>query len=221
MTFTTLVSKVADRMNLTSASALSRIGDSINEAYKQVASSCGISTIELVPGVPATTTIGNRSLQFGPTPTPVEKILAVYNTTFNPYFILGEISFTEMEMRVPGVDPAQEYAIQITDSNAVTIYLDSVPASAYVLTADVMANLSTLSGNMVPKLPEDFQNCLLYYATAIELDKMEKYDMSARKLTQFENRVADLRYFLATSAWKDIYQGKTNDDTIANVPLVS
>lgn len=219
-TFTQLVSKVADRMNLTSATAITRIGDSINEAYKQVASTIGIQVIERKVAT-ATTTIGNRSLVFGPTPIAVEKVLSVFNTAYTPPQVLVEVSFEELRDQVPGTDPAQRWALQLMGADNVTIFLDTSPGSAYTLSADVMANVGTLSGAMMPALPEDYHNVLLYWALAIELDKQEKYEFSARKLTQYENRLADLRYFIASSAYKTLYQGKTGAETsYASVPLV-
>lgn len=209
MTASEIQSKVADRLNLTSASALSRIMDSINEAYRMAASSIGLQAIQEKEGVTATTTIGQRSLTFGPTPIPVEKILRVYNTAFTPPMVLDEEDMDTLRNDTVMSDPPLSYAIETIGPNFVTIYLDVSPASAYVLTADVLSNVLTMSGSMSPQFPEDFHDCLERYAMAIELEKLEKYDMAAVQMKRFEQRVSDLRFYVLKSAYREIWQGRT------------
>lgn len=73
MTFTQIVAKIADRLNLTSAAALTRVGEYVNERYRETCSSVGLQTSVRTTAT-ASTTIGNRSLVFT-----CEKILSVYN----------------------------------------------------------------------------------------------------------------------------------------------
>jgi len=210
MTFTEIVGKVADRLNLTSTTALTRIGDSVNERYRALASSCGLNTIQRTTAT-RVVTIGTRSVVFGPTPIGVEKILSVFNTTLsttNPQ-VLGERSFDELRNQ-PAMtgDQPQEYAIQLMGSSSVTVFLDTIPATAYTLSADVLSNLTTLSGTNVPAFAEDYHDILIVGAMATELDKMEKYDLSKRKEDQYQIRLSDLRMYVASSAYKRIYQNK-------------
>lgn len=223
MTFTDLQNEIAERLNLTSTTALARIGRSINEGYKQIASSIGISlTAERVEGVTATTTINQQTLTFGPTPTPVEKILIVYNKAFTPPFVLDERSVDELRNEVTIGDPAQEYAIESMGADSVTILLNSIPGTQYVLTADVLSNRSTLSGTMKPAFTEDYHNMLLWLAMGIELEKMEKYDKSAVQMKKYEDRMGEYRLYVAVSAYKRIVQGKDQVDQVngAITPLV-
>lgn len=203
MTFTDIQTEIADRLNLTSTAALARIGRSINERYKWMASELGFSTIQRV-AVSANTVVGNRSLVFAG-----EKVLAVYNPLLtSPAGVLGEITMDEMRNQTAGSDPARQYAIQLMGASTVTIYLGSTPATIYALTADMLANLATLSGAQIPAFAEDYHNMLVYGGMATELDKMEKYDLSQKKEAQFNGRLAELRFYIAKSAYLDIHQGK-------------
>ena len=211
MTFTDIVSEVADRLDLSSTQALARIGRSVNERYREIASSIGLQTLVRTV-VSATTTVGSRSLTF----TNVEKLYSVFNPAFDPVVVLEEQTFDELRNQSEGVDPPQAYAIQLMGASSVTIYLDTVPSTAYVLSADAESNMATLSGSMVPAFAEDYHNLLTYGAMATELDKMEKYDLSQKQEDRYEQRLAALRMFIAKSAYLDLYQGKTSPDRTQN-----
>ena len=213
MTFTEIVNKVADRMNLTAATALTRIGDSVNERYRTIASSIGLDTIERQT-ITASTIIGNRSLVFT-----CEKILSIYNTAFTPVLVLDEISMDLMRNQVLGTDPAQQYAIQLMGASTVTVYLGSTPATIYPLSADALVNLSTLSGSQVPAFAQDFHDALVLGAMATELYKMEKYALADKKEEQFMARLSDLRFFIAKSAYRQMYQGSRAGGPIV-VPMI-
>ena len=215
MNFTVIQNKVADRLNLTSAQALARIADSINERYRWLASSVGFDTIERQV-VTANTSIGNQSVVFN-----CEKVLTVFNPALKPFLVLNEQTFDELRTTPNGTDPAQNYAIQLMGSSTVTIFLDVIPSTVYALNADALVNLITLSGVMVPAFAEDFHDILVYGAMATELDKMEKYDLSAKKEKQFEDRTGQLRLYQAIALHKDIFQGKDQvSDITSFVPLV-
>ena len=207
MTFADIQAQVADRLNLTSPDALQRIGLSINERYRQMASSIGLETT-VRGSVTATTSIGQQTLTFGPTPVGVQKLYTVYNPAFTPVTVLDQVSFEELRQTVPGTDPPYSFAVQNVGANYVTILLDCVPASAYALNADADLNLTALTGTAVPVFPENFHNALIYGAMATELDKMEKYDMAQVQEKRYEIILSNLRYYFAASAYLDIYQGK-------------
>jgi len=63
MTFATIQSRIADRLNLTSTSALTRIGNSINEKYRELASDLGFATVERGISV-VTNAVGSRDMTF-------------------------------------------------------------------------------------------------------------------------------------------------------------
>lgn len=201
MTFTEIVQKVADRLNLTATTALTRIGQEVNERYRETASSVGMATT--VRGTAtAPTIVGNRSLVFTCT-----KIFSVYNAAYDPPVVLDERTFDTLRNVPAGTDPAQQYAIQLMGASTVTIYLNSTPATIYTLTADVETNLTDLSGSQVPAFSADFHDILVHGALADELDKMEKYPLSAKQELKFQRRLSDLRLFIAKSAYLDIHQG--------------
>jgi hypothetical protein len=201
MTFTGIVLEIADRLNLTSEKALARIGRSVNERYRWLASSLYLQTTVRRP-ITATTTIGNRSLIFN-----CEKLYAVFNPAYTPVWVLGETDFDTLRNRPVGTDPPQEYAIQLMGASTVTIYLSSTPATAYVLGADAAVNLATLSGMEIPAFAESFHDILVYGGMATELDKMEKPELAEVQNSRFEQRLSELRLYIALSAYRTVIQG--------------
>lgn len=217
MTFTEIVNSVADRLNLTSASSITRLGLHVNKRYKRLVKSMGLDTA--VRGTAtATTTIGNSYLVFAST----SKILAVYDATVSPVRMLHERMVDEIRNQIVGPSPADLYAIYLMGANSVTLLLNSVPATAYTLTADVMAQTATLSGSQVPAFDEGFHDILEIGAMSDELMKMEKPDLAQAREMEFESRLSELRLFIAKSAYLDIYQGKTRHPRTwrTNVPTV-
>lgn len=214
MTFTDIQNEVLEDLNLTSAVATARVGRSINRYYKRACSGIGLesSTHSLVP-ITATTTISNQSLVF----TGTNKLLSVFNPAFTPPMVLEELTFDEIRNQPLGTDPPQSYAIQLMGATTVTIWLSSIPATMYSLSADAELVIGTLSGVQVPAFDENFHDLLIYGAMAVELDKMEKYDLAEKQENLFESRLSALRMKIAISAYMDIYQGKTeNSNTLQN-----
>ena len=193
---------VAGRLNLTSTTALSRILDSINERHRKVCSDLGVETVVLQT-ITATTTIGNRSLVFA-----AEKLFSVFNAAFTPPMVLDEETFDYLRNAPVSTDPPQEYAIQIQGASTVTIFLGSIPATQYVLSADAEVSTVALNIGDTPLFAADYHDILTYWAMGIELDKLEKYDMAAKQEALSNDRLAELRFFLAKSQYKTIYQGK-------------
>lgn len=220
MTFTEIVATVAKRTNLTSDEALARIGDEVNERYKWLATSIGFNTVARRVATALTSTT-HRYLTFGPGSDilGVQKVLSVFNTAFNPPMILGEITFDQMRNQVPGTDPAQQYAFAEMGAKAVKIWLGCQPATAYVLSADVLASVQTLQGGDEPAFSENYHDILIYGAMAAEYDRLEKVTQASKKEKQFEDRLAELRLFIAKSAYLNIYQNRTGLGNIS-VPLV-
>ena len=207
MTFTEIQTEIAERMNLTSTPARTRIGRSINERYRWLASTLGLQTTARATA-PATTVIGNRSLTFGPTPLRVEKLYAVFDPATSPPRLLTPVTFAEMRVRVVGTDPPHSYAVQTMGADSVTIRLNTIPATAYPLTADVLANVAVLAGSDVPNFAESYHDLLIHGGMATELEKMEKYEMSKVQEAHWNDRLSDLRFFIAKNAFNTFYQGK-------------
>lgn len=216
MTFTQIVTEVADRLNLTSDEALARIGRSVNERVKETVTSCGLATS--VRGVvTAYTTIGDRYLTF----VACEKLMSVFNPTAPQPWVLGERTFDTLRNNPLGYDPAQLYAIAKMQPTSVTIFLDCAPASSYALCADAYRSTVTLVGNQEPPFSENFHNAIVYGAMATEYDKMEKEAYANKMEAKYQLRLTELRYFIRTSAYLSIAQGLNLYNGLTQLPLIS
>ena len=277
MTFTAIVAKIADRLNLTSTAALTRIGEDVNDRYREIVSSVGLQT-SIRTTISEQVTVGNRLVTFD-----CEKVFSVFNnygravssitrssttatvttsidhgyavgdsvvvagavqTDYNGTFvittvpsdttftyevanspttpatgtitvelqqtqwILGERTMDEMRAMPVQADPPQYWAPQNIGAATVTVQLDSIPSTAYILNADVEVNITDLSGSSVPAFPQDFHDILVRGGLADELYKMEKYDLSAVQEEKFQNRLSELRLFIAKSNGLAIFQGR-------------
>lgn len=209
MTYTEIVSLIADRLNLKSNEQLARVGTELNMRHREVLSSIGISQVAEETTATATASIGNRYLTFGPSPVAVTKILSVYNASGSTYPppILDEITVDQMLNAGLVSDPPTAYAVTGMGERTVTIKLNSIPATTLTLTADVLGNVTQLSGALSPAFSEDFHDILVNMVMADELEKQEKYDKATAKLKQAEKRMGELRLFVAKSAYRDVVQG--------------
>lgn len=175
--------------------------------YKKVATSIGLQTTARGSAT-AATAVGNRALTFGPSPVKVQKIYAIFDAA-SPLPPLRVISFEEMRVRRAGSGKAQMYAVQLMGADSVTVLLDNTPSAIFTWTADVEVNLATLSGTQVPAFAESYHDILTYAAIAVELEKMEKYDMAKIMEKKSEDRLSELRLFIAEEAYGAQYTGKT------------
>jgi hypothetical protein len=246
MTFTAIVAIIADRLNLTSAAALTRIGTEVNERYREVMSGVGLQT-SIRTTIAQAVTAGNNQVEFS-----CQKVFSVFNnygcsvtsitrssttatvttsinhgyatgvsvkiagaveTAYNGVFvitvtgdttftytvsgspstpatgtitvellqtqwILGERTMDELRMMPIQADPPQNWAPANMNADSVTVQLDSIPSSAYILNADVEMNITNMSGSDVPGFAQDFHDILIRGGLADELYKMEKYELS-------------------------------------------
>jgi hypothetical protein len=226
MTFTEIVTAVQNDLNLTSSASTTRVGQWVNRGYKRLASDFGIRTIEEQLGVVANTVVGNRNMLWDATTTTptvgVEKILALYDTTVTPYRPIIEVSVDELRNSVISTDPVQRYAVLSMGSAGVVLFLDCIPATIYPLTADILANLATLSGSQVPAFTEDYHDLLVYYGKWMEAMKMasgnpamlpmaKEYERQYHGADGQGGRLADYRHYIALSNHKKFYAGKTQE----------
>lgn len=203
-TFAQLQSDIAEELNLTSPTALARIGRNINKRHRKICASLGLEMTS--PGVvKATTTIGNRFLVFNG----ALKVQAVFDPSVSPVRVLDQILFDEMRNSSIGTDPAQVWALYQVAATSVTVMLDCIPASAYELDADALVTTATLSGDMTPSFNEDFHDVLMCGPMAIELRKMEKYAEADEQEAIETTRMGELRLFYAKSAYLQLHQGKS------------
>ena len=215
MTFSAIVSKVLAKTNETSTTATTRVGTYVNDRYREVRAGVGMETSN-DGTVTANTVVGTRTLAFL-----CEKIYAVYDATqVAPAGILGEWTLNQMRQSPIGGDPPQHYALYTMDASTVTVMLDTVPATIYTLTADAAVTIADMTGTGVPVLPLDFHDILFRGALADELEHLEKYDMATYQEAKFEKRLSELRYFIATSNYKDLYQGETGGVNIVQPTVI-
>lgn len=182
----------------------------MNLRHREILSSLGVSQVTEFTTATATTTISNRFLTFGPSPVAVLKILAIYDLVPGTYppRTLEEVSIAQLLALPLGTDPPTHYAVTNMGERTVTIKLNTVPGTAYVLTANVEGNTTQLSGAMLPAFSEDYHDILVNMVMADELDKAEKQDKAEKKLRQASMRMGELKLFIAKSAQSRLRQGR-------------
>jgi hypothetical protein len=131
-------------------------------------------------------------------------------------WILGERTMDELRMMTIQADPPQNWAPANMNADVVTVQLDVIPSSAYILNADVEMNVTDLSGSQVPGFAKDFHDILVRGAMADELMKMEKYSEAETQDSKFEKRLSELRLYIAKSNGLDIFQGRNAGIGLAN-----
>jgi hypothetical protein len=202
MTHTEIVNEVKSRLNLTSPESTARIGQFVNSRYRRVTSSLGLNTSRRAV-VTTATVAGTDTVSFT-----MEKIEVLYDSTNHQ--VLQEFTYDELRnkhIESPASGTPREYAIMNQGSSTVTVLLYPTPDAILTLSADGLANASTLSGTNVPAFPADFHDILVFGAMADEYQKMEKPGQSQTMEVQYAARVSDLRYHLAKSSYLSITQG--------------
>ncbi len=121
--------------------------------------------------------------------------------------VLNERTFDDLRNSILTTQPPQEYAIARMGSTSVTIYLDCLPTSVFILSADIIESTTTLSGASSPVFGENFHDILVHGGKVPELLKMEKPDLADAAEEDFQRRLSELRFFIAKSAYLSIYQG--------------
>ena len=164
--------------------------------------------------VSTTVTIGNPSVTFSG----VEKLERVWieNSAGSPTILeqvmLGEIR----EINPPDSDLPTRYTIMRITSNAVTILLNVAPETAFNIFADGISEVADLSGSTEPVIPESFHDILVEGVLAKEYVKLEKPGLAKISKELYEQRLSDLRMFIAKSGYLIIQQGKNPSATTRN-----
>lgn len=209
MTFTEIQTAICDRVNLTSTTDLTRVGNTINRKYREITSSLGIKHTSRRSTVSTACSIGVSTLQFSTT----EKVVAVFNRNVSPYCQLDEVTVDELRRQQPfnTSDTPTQYAIQQIAADTVTILLNVIPQTAFTLYADVYSTTATLSGTDKPVFSESYHDILVSAVLVEEYMKVEKPKLSITEEKRVETRMGELRLWIAVSTTKKIYQGKDND----------
>ena len=207
MTFTEIRTEIMDRLGYTSTTAQTRIGRLINKIYREVGTSIGMSFARQT-NTSVVVTIGNANVTF----TGTEKIIQVWRLDSSTPIILDEVLLPELrESITPSSDKPTAWALVSTASNTVTVRLNASPATAYTLYADIIAEVSDLSGSNEPAFSESFHDILIDGVLKEEYKKQEKIALARESSAEFQRRMSDLRMFAAKSAYMDIQQGKRPD----------
>ncbi len=210
MTLDEIVNTIASRLNLTSQTALARIADSVRERYRVVLGAVGLNT-STQGVVTANTAVAYRYVTFNG----IQKVLGVFNSDPQPR-VLQERTFTQLRNAIDRDGSPQQYAIAGTSNNTVTIFLDSTPTAIETLSADALVDAANLTGGDSPIFNDLYHDILVTGGRATELEKMEKLALADRAEQQFQVRLSELRYFLATSAYLDITQGGGSNGRVRN-----
>lgn len=210
MTFTELRTEIMDRLNLTSTTAQTRVERAINRIYRRVTTSIGLELSRRTV-IQQAVSIGVSSVVF----TNTEKVVNVYNRNVSPYRGLELVTIDELEALQPFVagDSPRKYALQSQTSDTVTVLIDCIPQTAFVLYADVHAAVPTLSGSNEPAFPESFHDVIVEGVLADELRKMEKGQLAGMAKAEYDRILSDLRMWIAKTGALDNYQGKTQNQT--------
>ena len=205
MTFDQIVTACADRLNLTTSTATTRLGLAVNRVYKKVTTAVGISALaRRSVAASANTSIGSTTVTF----TGVEKITRVYDDTSGTIRQIDEVTFDELRDKNPGTGQATEWAVQSQTSSTVVIRLNSTAQSVYALKADGFATTSTLSGSNEPAFPESFHDILVEGVLYDEYKKLEKVALAKESKAEYEQRLSDLRMWHAKTISPSFRQGK-------------
>jgi hypothetical protein len=204
VTFTEIQTAIQERLNLTSSEAAARIGRRINDRYRRVTSSVGLSTSRRTTDSQSTV-IGNQRLTFA-----LEKLEVVYTVVNGKRRVLDEISYDEwrnLDTYRPATGSAYIYAIETSGASTVTIVLDYTPDAIEVFKADGLGPAAVLSGTAVPAFAADFHDALVFGGMADEYRKLENFKAASEMEALFEGRVSELRYFIAKSIYLQPHQG--------------
>lgn len=203
MTFTAIQTAIKDYTGLTSTTADTRIGNSINRHYRRITSSLGLDAARFISRTTAAT-IGNSTVTFSE----IEKIDRIIDATDSTAIVLlQETSIHELRSTQPGAGSPTKWALKNTDADSVVVLLDTVPTAANSLQADGWTTLLDLSGSDEPVFPESYHDILVWYVTSEELLKKEKDKLAQTYAKKADDLLSELRFHLADSHTRDSQQG--------------
>lgn len=207
MTFDEIVNKVRDRLNLTSPASVIRVGERVNEVYKEVTASIGLQTSRRVT---VNVTIDQNTAGLPDVTIPnVEKVLRIMIRDDNGGLItLSQMTYDSLTQIQTASGTPRSYAVNRIGASEVVVTLDSIPTASTTLICECYDHAEDLVGNQEPYLPSSFHDLLVEGAMAKELRKMEKPELATIAENKYQQRLSDLRMFIAKNAYMDIYQAK-------------
>lgn len=206
MTMNELVEEICDQLNVATLDAKARIGRELNSRYRRVTSAIGMTPTRREE-VSVAATIGNRLVTF----TGIEKLDIVFRKVGEKVYVLDQVTNDEMLNQNVRDEPPQSYSIYTIAPTSITIKLDCTPTTAFTLYANGLADASTLTSNDQPAFPESFHDILIHGVLADEYRRREKAGLAKESEIAYENRLSDLKMFIAKSTYLTIYRGKHSE----------
>ena len=212
MSFDEIVSEVLDRLNLTSQEARDRVEKRVNKRYRIVTSGIGLQTSRRVV-LPVTIDPSDIDSVLPDYVVEgmekVNKVSRVVGTSIRP---MGEGTYDEVSgitltRRLPS-----SWAVKKMGAGRVMLTFDAYPETPFSLQFEGYDVAEDLADDAEPYLPSDFHDLLVEGAMLDELRKMEKPELAMIAKQEYDQRLGELRLFIAKSSYKDIYQGKTKDN---------
>lgn len=204
MTFTEIVTEITNRLNLTSTAASTRIGLEVNRYYKRVTTALNLKTSRQGT-VTQAMVAASREVTFSG----VEKIDRIIDNSASAWTVLTQITYDEMRDTKATTSAPTKWAIKTVTGTTVIVMFDCAAPDTRVLTADGQLVGSTLSGSNVPAFPESFHDVLVEGVLQDEYKKQEKTDLASMSKSEYEQRLSDLKMFMAKSAYLLRRQGQT------------
>lgn len=221
MDFDTIVSKIMTRLNLTSTEAQNRIEAEVNECVRKITTSIALEPSRLMVEELDIDPIGEGTLPelVVDNYNKLLKVSLLPNGTGTPQVkVLKELMYDEITNFNAEVRDPRAWAVKTVGPSSMVIVLDSSPDDNFTLRFEGYQSITDLSGTDQPPFPDDFHDLIIFGVMADELFKMEKYPYAQQMEQKFQQRLSDLRYYFAKSAYLDVYQSKNKPSRLWAYP---
>lgn len=129
----------------------------------------------------------------------------------SPGRVLDEVRPDQLRNMALRSDPPTLFAISRVGAGDVTIEINSIPATRFVLSADIDESTSVLSSTAQPSFPANYHDILVAGGKVAEWYKQEKPTLARENEMEFQRRLSQLRMYLAVASNRPLYQGQTGD----------
>ena len=215
MTFLELQDRILDRLNLSSEEARTRIKDFINERYRNLQTSCGLSRVRR--GTITVSTTGGQDTLSALVDDDDSDLVCIKPLTIkipgSNIPPLSEITLDAMR-RSPVLSDSRPttYTVLNFAPSGVSLKLYPGPDTVYELEVDGLLMGTELEDDSdVPAFPEDFHDALIFGALADEYDHFDKAPLAAKQEKKYDRRCGELRYFIAKSIYLERVQGRRQE----------
>lgn len=206
MTKEEIITEIMSRLNLTSATATTRIGTLFDRYYLRVTTAIGMAQITRREfDVEGLTTIASIEVEFAL----MEKITRVFFINDNgEKSFLDEVSVDELrDEDAPSGDEPARYAVKHIGAESCTIILDQIAETEYSLYADGYVKGSRLDDDEEPVFPESFHDVMVEGPLVDEYKKLKDYEGAKGAKVEYEQRMSDLKHWAGKTAYLKWRQG--------------